>query len=87
MLDTEWLIKEIKNLPDDYAAEVLDFVGYLKEKAAKRQGQQYRDARDGEPLLNEETRAAIAEGKAMLRGEIPAKWYNSLDEMLADLDK
>jgi hypothetical protein len=87
MLDAERLIREIKTLPDDYAAEVLDFVGYLKEKAAKRQGQQCRDTQAEEPRLNAETRAAIAEGKAMLRGETPAKWYNSLDEMLADLDK
>jgi hypothetical protein len=29
--------EEIKTLPEDYAAEVLDFVGYFKEKAAKRQ--------------------------------------------------
>ena len=47
----------------------------------------HRDPVTGEPLYNAETRAAIEEGKAMLRGEIPAKFYNSFEEMLADLDK
>ena len=91
MSNAELLIEEIKTLPEDYAAEVLDFVGYLKEKAAKRQEgcpicAKYRDPVTGEPRFNAETIAAIEEGDAMLRGEIPAKWYNSLDEMLADLD-
>ena len=35
---------------------------------------------------NAETAAAIREGRAMMRGEIPAKLYNSLEEMLVDLD-
>ena len=47
----------------------------------------HRDPETGEPLYNAETIAAIKEGDAMLRGEIPAKWYNSLEEMLEDLDK
>jgi hypothetical protein len=45
-----------------------------------------RDPITGEERFNAETIAAFEEGDAMLRGEIPAKWYNSLDEMLADLD-
>jgi hypothetical protein len=40
----------------------------------------------GEELFNAETIAAIEEGRAMMRGEIPSKLYNSLEEMLADLD-
>ena len=47
----------------------------------------HRDPKTGEMRFNAETMAAIEEGDAMLRGEIPAKWYNSLEEMLADLDK
>jgi len=35
---------------------------------------------------NAETAAAIREGRAMMRGEIPSKLYNSLEEMLVDLD-
>jgi hypothetical protein len=35
---------------------------------------------------NAETAAAIREGRAMIRGEIPSKLYNSLEEMLVDLD-
>jgi len=46
----------------------------------------HRDPKTGEPMYNAETRAAIEEGDAMLRGEIPAKRYNSLEEMLTDLD-
>ena len=34
-------------------------------------------------MPNAETIAAIEEGRAMMRGEIPAKWHTSLD----DLDK
>ena len=37
-------------------------------------------------MPNAETIAAIEEGRAMMRGEIPSKLYNSLEEMLEDLD-
>ena len=37
-------------------------------------------------MPNAETVAAIKEGRAMMRGEIPSKLYNSLEEMLVDLD-
>ena len=40
-----------------------------------------------EEIPNAETIAAFEEGDAMIRGDIPAKWYNSLEEMLVDLDK
>jgi len=88
MSNTELLIEEIKSLPDIYTIEVLDFVGYLKEKAAKYQPDcsicaQYRDPKTGEPLYNAETLAAFKEGDAMLNGDIPAKWHNSIE----DLDK
>ena len=46
----------------------------------------HRDPVTGQPRFNAETIAAFEEGDAMLRGEIPAKWYNSLEEMLTDLD-
>ena len=36
---------------------------------------------------NAETAAAIREGRAMMRGEIPATWYDSLDDMWKDLVK
>jgi hypothetical protein len=47
----------------------------------------HRDPVTGEELFNAETVAAIEEGRAMMRGEIPTKWYNSLDEMWEDLIK
>jgi hypothetical protein len=37
-------------------------------------------------MPNAETIAAIEEGRAMMRGEISSKLYNSLEEMLVDLD-
>ena len=46
----------------------------------------HRDPVTGEERFNAKTVAAFEEGDAMLRGEIPAKWYNSIEEMLADLD-
>jgi len=88
MSNVELLIEEIKSLPADYAAEALDFVGYLKEKAAKRQEgcpicAKHRDPVTGQLRFNAETIAAFEEGDAMLRDEIPAIWHKSLE----DLDK
>ena len=47
----------------------------------------YRNPETGELRFNAETEAAFEEGDAMLRGEKPATWYGSLDEMLVELDK
>ena len=88
------LFNVIKTLPENYTAQVLDYVSYLKAKAEREADStsdcpicaKCRDPITGIPLYNTETRAAIAEGDAILRGEIPAKWYNSLDEMIKDLD-
>jgi hypothetical protein len=44
-----------------------------------------RDPVTGEERFNAETIAAFEEGDAILRGEIPAKWYKSFDEMWKDL--
>jgi hypothetical protein len=48
---------------------------------------QNRDPVTGELRFNAETVAAIEEGMAMSRGEIPAKRFKSLAEMLEDLKK
>ena len=84
------LIDEIKSLPENYTVEIFNFIGYLKAKADQQSGcpicAKLRDPITGEPLYNAETIAAIEEGDAILRGEIPAKRYNSLEEMLVDLD-
>ena len=47
-----------------------------------------RDPETGEPLFNDETKAGIKEVDDMLAGKIPStlKSFNSLEEMLADLD-
>jgi hypothetical protein len=47
----------------------------------------HRDPVTGNPRYNAETIAAIEEGDAIMRGEIPAKWYTSTDEMFEDLDR
>jgi len=46
----------------------------------------HTDPVTGEELFNDETAAAIREGRAMMRGEIPAKWHNSFEEMWEDLN-
>jgi hypothetical protein len=58
----------------------LDFEGECPICAA------HRDPVTGEERFNAETAAAIREGRAMMRGEIPSNLYNSLEEMLVDLD-
>jgi len=45
----------------------------------------HRDPVTGEERFNAETLAAFEEGDAMLRGEIPAQRFNSIEELLADL--
>ena len=47
----------------------------------------HRDPVTGEEQFNAKTIAAIEEGDAILRGEIPGKWYDSTDEMWEDLMK
>ena len=76
------LLDEIKSLPEDYTVEIFNFIGYLKAKAAR----QCECPICANSTPNAQTIAAIQEGRAMMRGEIPAKWYNSLEEMLVDLD-
>ena len=103
MSDAEQLIEEIKTLPPNRIAEVLDFVEFIKQREARNaesidnswfeKGEdcpicaKHRDPETGELRFNAETIAAFEEGDAMLRGEMPVKKYNSLDEMLADLDE
>jgi len=45
----------------------------------------HRDSQTGEMSYNDETAAAIEEGRAMMRGNIPAQRFNSLEELLTDL--
>jgi hypothetical protein len=45
----------------------------------------HRDPVTGEERFNAKTIAAIEEGRAMMRGEIPSKLYTSTDEMWEDL--
>jgi hypothetical protein len=47
----------------------------------------HRDPVTGNPRYNAETVAAIEEGMAISRGEIPAKRFNSLKEMIEDLER
>jgi hypothetical protein len=45
-----------------------------------------RDPVTGEERFNAKTIAAFEEGDAILRGEIPAKRFTSVEELLAELD-
>ena len=47
----------------------------------------HRDPITGNPCYNAETAAAIEEGIAISRGEIPAKRFHSLKEMIEDLER
>jgi hypothetical protein len=48
---------------------------------------EHRDPITGEERFNAETAAAIREGRAMMRGEIPAKRFHSLAEMIEDIER
>jgi hypothetical protein len=85
MSDAELLMKEISALPADCIIEVLDFVGYLKQKRSKETAPGIDGACSLAHMPNAATIAAIQEGDAMLKGEIPANRYHSLDEMLEAL--
>jgi hypothetical protein len=102
MLTAEVLVEEIKSLPAERMAQVLDFVEFLKQKEAHKadaddswfeKGEECpicakrRDPETGELRFNAETEAGMQEVEDMISGKIPTKWYNSLDEMLAALDE
>ena len=84
-----WLkIKVPKEIPAGKA--ILAFTPIAEDKTSTINDcplcAKYRDPETRELRFNAKTVAAIEEGDAMLRGEIPSKWYNSLEEMLVDLD-
>ena len=63
------------------AGDGLDYEGECPICAA------HRDPVTGEERFNAETVAAIREGRAMMRGEIPAIRFSSFEEMLEDLER
>ena len=77
------LHREIDTLPQRRVGEAPDFVGNLQTEGSQHQD----DAQEDMDEPNEETIAAIEEGRAMRRGETPVTWYNSLDEMWKALHK
>jgi len=86
MSNAELLIEEIKTLPEDYTVEVLDFIGYLKEKAAKRQKEcpicaKHRDPKTGELRFNAETIAGMQEVENMITGKTPVQWHHSIEDL------
>ena len=48
---------------------------------------EHRDPVTGNPRYNAESAAAIEEGMAISRGEIPAKRFHSLAEMIEDIER
>ena len=99
MSDAELLIEEIKTLPASRVAEVRDFVEFIKQKENQtddswfEKGEEcpicakHRDPKTGELRFNAETVAGMQEVEDMISGKKPTKWYNSLEEMLVELDK
>jgi hypothetical protein len=92
MTITNTLIKEIRSLPEDYVAEVADFVGRLKHKhtqsAAKPLTWERFEAGDKCTMAhtpNAETIAAMQEVQDMIDGKIPRTVHHSLDELLEAL--
>ena len=94
MAIAEQVYKEIKTLPPNRVIQILDFVEFIKQQENRNAGignkdcplcEKYRNPVTGELRYNAETMTAIEEGDAMLCGDIPAKRYNSLEEMLVDL--
>ena len=69
----------VAEVSPSYAEDGLDYGGGCPICAA------HRDPVTGEERFNAETIAAIEEGRAMMRGEIPSKLYTSTDEMWEDL--
>jgi hypothetical protein len=70
MSDTELLLKEIEGLPSGQVGEILDFVGYLKSKAAPaeqkseakpRAAQTFKPMRTKEELMKEAADRAARE--------------------------
>ena len=81
MTDVDLLLKEIKTLPLNRIAEVLDFVEFLKQK----------DSRIAEsirkPAINPpETSITIEDENTISDEEILSDRHNSLEDMLVDLD-
>jgi hypothetical protein len=73
MTNTDVLMQEIKNLPPDYVDRVLDFVEHLKKRPLSEP--EFEEGLLECPLdhtPNAETIAAMQEGDAILKGEIPA---------------
>jgi hypothetical protein len=85
VLDFVEFIKQKKTYNEESAAQDDDDSWFEKGEECPICAK-HRDPVTGELRFNAETIAAFKEGDAMLRGEIPAKWYNSLEEMLVDLD-
>ncbi|GHV84612.1 hypothetical protein AGMMS50230_02200 [Spirochaetia bacterium] len=89
MSNTELLIKEIQTLTDDCAGEVLDFVGYLKQKhleSASEKPYVCPVCGKTEHIPNAEAVAAMQEVNNMIDGKIPAQGFYSLDELLEDME-
>ena len=69
---------------------ILTFTPVAETKSETGNGcpicEKHRDPETGELRFNAKTIAGMQEVEDIISGKIPAKWYNSLDEMLIDLD-
>ena len=71
MSDAELLIEEIKTLPSNRVAQVLDFVGYLKEKEAKKAKYNYLSKEDALTMTSD-----VIEKYRPALEELAQKWIN-----------
>jgi hypothetical protein len=71
-------LNKAENLPPRYVEELLDFAGYLEQKAAET-GRNH--------IPNAITIAAMEEVMDMASGKIPSKSYASAAELSHELDE
>jgi hypothetical protein len=88
MSETELLLKKVAGLPPDYMAQIFDFIDQLKQKALSAGELAGEPCTPDDcplyaenPPFNAKVLAAIQEGRAMMRGEIPTKWYHSPEDL------
>ena len=90
MSNAELIYEEVKTLSESRSAQVLDFVKHIKQEEAGEECPicaKHRDPVTGELRFKPEIMAGMQDVEDMISGKVPAKWYNSLDEMMVALDE
>jgi hypothetical protein len=95
MSDAELLLKKVEGLPPGSMARIFEFIdqlahpGFGMDDAEFERHKAHCPLNVENPPFNAVTLAAIAEGDAMMRGEIPGKWHrpksSSREDILASI--